>query len=190
MYESDQKLSKLEVEVLVQLNDGTQFLGFLAVKQQQRISDLLNDDRQFIPVQTTGGSVSILSKAAILKVAPLDQPIDRNNVTDPYEILGARRSFTDKEMREHYLKLCSENHPDRVQAAGLSAQFAEIANSRMVRINDAYDRIRKMRGEDDDFCLDCDDLAKTAAAKEAEATKDGPAGDPFRNGNGAGGGDT
>lgn len=176
MYDTDQKLSKLEVEVLVRLNDGSQILGFLAVKQQQRISDLLNDERQFIPLHATDGSVSIVSKAAILKVAPLDQPIDRNNVTDPYEILGTRHSLSDDELRQHYLKLCAENHPDRVQAAGLSQQFAEIANSRMVRINDAYDRIRKMRNKDSDPGLN---------GKGAASQKNGSAGDDVRDGSGA-----
>ena len=45
MYESGQKLSKIDVEVQVQLDDGSQFLGVLSLGQGQRVSDLMNDER-------------------------------------------------------------------------------------------------------------------------------------------------
>lgn len=145
MFESGQKLSKIDIEVQVQLDDGSEFLGILSLSQGQRVSDLMNDERHFIPIQLPGGSVIILRKTVIAKVAPLDQHIDQDKISDPYEILGVPRNVSDEELKQYYRTLCSENHPDRVQSSGLSPQFVEMANSRMIRINDAYQRILAMR---------------------------------------------
>ena len=145
MYESGQQISKLPVEVQVQLNDGSRFLGVLALSQGQRVSDLMNDERQFLPIKLPSGSVVILRKTMIAKVAPLDQHIDRERISDPHEILGVSRTISDEDLKRFYHALCSENHPDRVQSSGLSSEFVELANSRMIRINDAYKRILAMR---------------------------------------------
>ena len=145
MYEQAQKLSKLDVEVQVQLDDGSEFLGSLALSQGQRVSDLMNDERQFIPIHLPGGSVVILRKTVIAKVAPLDQEIDQTEARDPYDVLGVPHSVSDDELKKFYHNLCAENHPDRVQSSGLSPHFVELANSRMIRINDAYQRILEQR---------------------------------------------
>ncbi len=145
MYDSGHKLSKVDIEVEVQLDDGSRFLGVLSLSQGQRVSDLMNDERNFIPIQLHGGSVVIQRKSSIAKVAPLDQHVDQEKISDPYEILGVARSVSDDELKKFYHGLCSENHPDRVQSSGLSPHFVEMANSRMIRINDAYQRILAMR---------------------------------------------
>ena len=145
MFESNQKLSKNKVEIQVHLDDGNHFLGVLSVRQDQRISDLMNDERQFLPVEMSGGSVIILRKTVISKVVPLDQHIEQDKISDPYDILGVPRSVSDEDLKQFYHTLCIENHPDKVQSSGLSPQFEEMANSRMARFNDAYKRILSMR---------------------------------------------
>ncbi len=127
------------------LDDGSHFLGIMSLSQGQRVSDLMNDERSFIPVQLPGGSVVIQRKTAIAKVAPLDQQVDQTEARDPYDVLGVSRSVSDEELKKFYHSLCAENHPDRVQSSGLSPHFVEMANSRMIRINDAYQRILEMR---------------------------------------------
>jgi DnaJ-domain-containing protein 1 len=87
----------------------------------------------------------MVERTVIAKVAPLDQHIDQDKISDPYDILGVPHNVSDEDLKQFYRTLCSENHPDRVQSSGLSPQFVEMANSRMVRINDAYQRILAMR---------------------------------------------
>ena len=135
----------MDIEVAVPRDDGSHFLGVLSLSQGQRVSDLMNDERNFIPIQLQGGSVVIQRKSAIAKVAPLDQHVDQEKISDPYEILGVARNVSDEELKQFYYSLCSQNHPDRVQSSGLSPHFVEMANSRMIRINDAYQRVLAIR---------------------------------------------
>ncbi len=145
MFESDKKLAKINVEIEVHLDDGSQFLGMVSIRQGQRVSELMNDERQFLPIQMPEGNVVILRKTAIFKLVPLDQHIEHDKILDPYDILGIPRSVSDEDLTRFYHKVCKENHPDKVQSAGLSPQYLDMATSRMIRINDAYERIVSMR---------------------------------------------
>ena len=145
MFESEKKLSKIKIEIEVHLDDGSQFLGMVSVRLGQRVSELMNDERQFLPIQLPKGNVVILRKTAIFKVVPLDQYIEHDKVLDPYDILGVPRGVSDEDLTKFYHNVVKENHPDKVQSAGLSPQYLDMATSRMVRINEAYERIVSMR---------------------------------------------
>ena len=145
MYESDEKVDKCRVEVAVKLEDGTDLLGFLFVKQLQRISDLLNDPRLFVPLQVTDGPIVHLHKSKIATVTQLTQEVDQDQAVDPYEVLGVSPSASDEAVKEAYHSLCSDYHPDKLHGLGLPADFNEIANARITRIIDAYRRITAAR---------------------------------------------
>jgi len=40
-----------QVKVYVRLFDGTNFWGYMYLQESQRVQDLLNDERKFIPVR-------------------------------------------------------------------------------------------------------------------------------------------
>ncbi len=65
---------------------------------------------------------------------------------DPYAILGVDARAEDSEVREAWLRLTRENHPDRLIAQGMPDDFIEIATERMATINAAWDMVRKQRG--------------------------------------------
>ena len=145
MFEANRHRSKSRIEVELYLNDGSYLFGRMSVLPDERLSDLMNDDREFLPIENSQGTVLIVRKGYISKVVQLDQHVKSDRITDPYEILGVSRKATDEELRQGYLRIAEENHPDKLMAAGVSAEFVRMANSRMARINDAYQRIMRSR---------------------------------------------
>ena len=65
---------------------------------------------------------------------------------DPFEILGMGRSASNDEIKAAYRRLVRENHPDRLIAQGMPAEFVELANQKLATINVAYDRVCELRG--------------------------------------------
>ncbi len=133
IYESDEKISKWKIEVQVELDTGTQLLGFLFITPTQRLSDLLNDVRSFLPMQTMDGLIVQVAKSNIAKVVQLDQKAEANAITDPYDILGVSPRVSDERLKESYHALCTEYHPDKLLSIGVATEFMDLANSRITR---------------------------------------------------------
>lgn len=67
---------------------------------------------------------------------------------DPYAQLGLERDMSNDELKKHYHKLVSENHPDKAIARGMPPEVIRIATERLAVINNAWDRLsaeRKLR---------------------------------------------
>ncbi|MDC0073244.1 TerB family tellurite resistance protein [Alphaproteobacteria bacterium] len=67
------------------------------------------------------------------------------NLINPYTILGVDPDSTDEEIKTSYRKLIKENHPDTLIAQGVPEEFIKVANEKLAVINDAYDRIEKLK---------------------------------------------
>lgn len=65
---------------------------------------------------------------------------------DPYTILGITRADDNDTIKQAYRKLVRENHPDRLMAQGMPAEFVELANEKLATINHAYDQVCRERG--------------------------------------------
>lgn len=65
---------------------------------------------------------------------------------DPYQVLGVTADDDDNAIKAAHRKLVRENHPDHLIAKGMPEEFVDIANEKLARINDAYDRVKKQRG--------------------------------------------
>ena len=59
---------KEPVDVKINLTSGDSVGGVLFLKQHQRITDLLNDDRDFIPLKDGDGYIHVIAKNNIEKV--------------------------------------------------------------------------------------------------------------------------
>ena len=64
-------------------------------------------------------------------------------LSDPYRILGVSPDATDDEIKKAYRNLAKKHHTDKYATTPL----ADTASEKMKAINDAYDRITKMRKE-------------------------------------------
>jgi DnaJ like chaperone protein len=64
---------------------------------------------------------------------------------DPYNILNSSPLASDAELRTQYHKLVAENHPDRLIARGVPAEFVDIATKKLAAINAAYEEVKTSR---------------------------------------------
>lgn len=62
-------------------------------------------------------------------------------------ILGIDPLATDEQIRDAWLRLVRANHPDRLMAQGLPEEAIAVASRKLALINDAYDRLRRERGQ-------------------------------------------
>ena len=91
MFEKSQMRTKKRIEVELYLDDGSHFLGTFVLGQGERLSDILNDNRGFLPFEASEGQVVMIRKTTIAKVVQLNQHIDQADVPDPYAVPeGAR----------------------------------------------------------------------------------------------------
>jgi DnaJ-domain-containing protein 1 len=139
------KQHKVKVEVELELDDGTRTLATMFVAAYQRVVDVLNDDRQFLPVTGPEG-VSLINKKTIRRVVPFAQQVDPERRSEsPYRVLGVTDGIGDDALREAYLAMTRANHPDKLRGLGLPDDFVDLATRKMAVINDAYQRIRRQR---------------------------------------------
>jgi hypothetical protein len=66
-----QETEKISVELL--LTSGNSIRVNLFVSGMQRVNDLLNDGRAFIPFEDISGQLRLVNKAMIITVIPSDQ---------------------------------------------------------------------------------------------------------------------
>lgn len=145
MFDSGLKKARNKYCIELELDDGKIQTLFVFVAPGSRVIDMLNDDRGFIPFETSDGSIIIYKKSAIRRVSELFAA-ERTATRDPYDIIDTSAKATDKEVHEAYRRALASVHPDHVQSLGLSQDFIELATRRAMAVNEAYDRIKRERG--------------------------------------------
>jgi DnaJ like chaperone protein len=65
---------------------------------------------------------------------------------NPYDVLRLSPQATKEEIKRQYRKLVTDNHPDKLVARGVPADFVEIATRKLAAINAAYETIARERG--------------------------------------------
>lgn len=147
MYDSMQKIVKIRLEVAIRLDDGEELSGNLFVSPQGRLSDMMNDERQFLPFECSDGTFMMLKKDACRTVTPVAEARPKYEGNNPFRILGVDEGADSEAVKQAYRAACAANHPDRVAGTGLARDYVDMATARMARINDAYRRILKQYEE-------------------------------------------
>lgn len=136
-------IPKQKLGVEIELEDGRLIYGYLFCAGQGRLTDVLNDDRTFLPFEHTDGKFTSLKKTAFRAVTPVQPPDDSYDGTDPYRVLNVARDARLDDIKQAYHTRSAANHPDRLHGNGGSADEIEAATQRMTRINDAYSKLIK-----------------------------------------------
>ncbi len=144
---NEKMVFKKKLLVELELDSGAIMNGYLFVGQTQRLSDLMNDDRTFLPFEDMDGAITIFTKAMARRVKPVEkaQTAAAGDGSDPYVILGVPQNATEVQLREAYHRKVQETHPDKLSNLGLSPDLIKFAHERMSRINEAYNKIRMAR---------------------------------------------
>jgi len=155
---NEKMVFKKKLLVELELDSGTIMNGYLFVGQTQRLSDLMNDDRTFLPFEDMDGAITIFTKAMARRVKPVEKTraAATGDSADPFAMLGVPQNATEVQLREAYHRKVQETHPDKLSNLGLSPDLIKFAHERMARINEAYNKIRTAR-------------RKAAAAQDAAA---------------------
>ena len=75
----------------------------------------------------------------------LGDNFDISSLENDYKILSCSINDTDQKIKQSYLKLVKDYHPDNLVSKGLPEEFVRFANERLSEINNSYDRIKKSR---------------------------------------------
>ena len=73
------------------------------------------------------------------------QRVTKNELDLAYEALGVDASISDKDLKQAYRRLMSENHPDKLMGRGLPTDMIEMATERVQDIQAAYNKLREHR---------------------------------------------
>ena len=95
------KKARNKYAVEVELDDGKVQTLFVFVAPSNRVIDMLNDDRAFIPFETSDGSIIIYKKSAIRRLSELFAA-ERAATRDPYDIIDVSAKASDKELHDAF----------------------------------------------------------------------------------------
>ncbi len=144
MFKHDEFVSRGKVEVDLALMDGTTLRGSLFATQRQRLVDMMNDPRAFIPIELEDGTVKVVNKAAISSITLLQQDMeeDRKEQTEKwqgtfakggmepdeaYKVLGLTPGASMDQIQTAKKKLLSVLHPDKGGTNYLAAKISQAA---------------------------------------------------------------
>lgn len=110
---SKNTVSRVRTKVrLINFND-TITEGYVFIAHGQRVSDLLNDDREFLPIESEAGEMRVVSKRAIMEIEILSTNTQSSGSQDDgvvtlisgnaYDILGAPQDADDATVRAVYI---------------------------------------------------------------------------------------
>lgn len=162
---------KTETSVQLRLTGQEPVEAFVFHVNGERLTDLLNDPRAFIPVRAASGEMMIVAKTHIASMietdiedsdaATSDEPTKRAPKSfDPYATLRISPDADNHELRAAFKARIKSVHPDTVASLGLDEDLAKAASQATQKIIYAYRKIMRERKASEDDCVD--DVAEAA----------------------------
>ena len=78
MYGSNTVTPKVKTEVEVALTDGTVMTGSMFLLASQRVLDIVNDDRRFVPFAASDGPISVINKEVIARITEIEGQVEED----------------------------------------------------------------------------------------------------------------
>lgn len=133
------KISKFRIDVKVHLSNGESYDGHVHAKHDERLSDLMNDGRNFIPFTLDDGTVKVIGKTSVCEVTQVGEAKQADDAAQGPEtgfddghmsveeaklILDIGFDFDRASIHDAHRKIMSKIHPD----AGGSDYLASKVN--------------------------------------------------------------
>jgi hypothetical protein len=144
-------------DVRICLTGEEPFDGVVYLTIGQRLSDLVNDDRAFIPVRRENGETVIIAKSNINSISERiavkedgDEEQDSSTAKsarsfDPYAVLRIAPHADLDDIRAAYKKRMKAVHPDAIAALELDEDLSRAALLVAQKVNYAYQKILRER---------------------------------------------
>ena len=137
------KQGKSKLMVRLCLTTGEEVEGEVFAAQGERLADILNDSRAFLPIEAGAGAVRVLAKAVIAQAHIVGT--EPTEAKDPYKILRVPQTATDEELRRAWMNGLKASHPDRLASLNMDEGVVYAARKACQRINSAYEAVMAER---------------------------------------------
>lgn len=135
-------VEKQRILVIVQLTTGESLFGYIHAAHSERISDVLNDPRLFLPFEDVDGEHMIHAKTSILRVYEISNVTKLFNHPDPYVCLGVNRADSWEMVQRAYRRQMMLCHPDRYAHRRPPEAALEMLDRIARRLNDLLGAIK------------------------------------------------
>ena len=141
MLANGKRRSKTKTRTTLKMKDGSLLNGHVYCSQDERLSDLLNDSKRFLPFETMDGEIIFVTKDAMSQVMPKEKLGLENAHLKPHDILGISKDASLEAIKSSYHAKVRAFHPDRLTALDLPDEIVSYASDLMARINEAYQKL-------------------------------------------------
>ena len=138
--------------VHLKLSDGTLVKGHIERPRSKSLGDVMNDKDRFIEVERFDGTRELINKQSVQSCASKDVPTGEHlklavlkaDLYNPLAVLGLDASADKAMIRDAYMKLAKQYHPDRFHSADLPGEVIDYIETMARRINLAYEEALEM----------------------------------------------
>ncbi|MEN3973753.1 J domain-containing protein [Emcibacter sp. SYSU 3D8] len=135
-------VEKQRVLVVLQLTSGECLFGFFHAGHSERISDVLNDQRTFLPFEVVDGERMIHAKTSIMRVYEICNVTRHFHHPDPYVVLNVSRADSWETIQRAYRQQMVLCHPDRYAHRNPPEAALELLDRIASRLNEVMDQIK------------------------------------------------
>lgn len=153
------KMKKLRHDITVVLTDGRTIEGKIFVGYNERILDVLNDKRTFVPMEDEDGNIIIISKDAVVTADTRDVAhsaarsalrgkstthIAKYEGISPYKVLELPDGTDITKVRKRYLKIREILNLSALEEAGVDKIIMSLAKLYLTQIETAYQMVSRI----------------------------------------------
>jgi DnaJ-domain-containing protein 1 len=135
-------VEKQRILVILQTNTGENLFGYIQATHNERVSDVMNDQRLFLPFEDVDGERGIFAKTSIVRVYEICNVTRHFEHPDPYVVLNISRGDSWETVQRAYRQQMMLCHPDRYVRRNPPQPVLELLDQMAARLNEVLDMIK------------------------------------------------